>query len=306
MPTRQPCHPDRHALFPLADKPVVLSVVSSCRRFPDQESPPTALVPPGLSAPKRKAHSQSRLRPHKLRVIRLSLRSSRVPAARCLRRSRRRDRGPVTPPRSGCPVRRSQHPAAFAQSLLPPLPAAFCARVQRLCRGPRPQNAVPYSSINLTIPINQDPSPPDCLILRSTSDQSKRCALTRTLVSCHPWSLSPLKGRARCLFLRRAARARRAPAKGRMGRSPYPLCRARSLPPPQPIAEHVGPLPPGVPNPNRVPRRQAFEGPRWPRCCHRTRGLRRLAHAGVVPLTLQATRSELRGSTFPYSAAAGT
>jgi len=219
----------------------------------------------------------------------LSLRASQLAAACRLCQSGRRARGPVNLPRSGCPVCRSQHPAAFAQSLLPPLPAAFCARVQRLCRSPRPQNAVPYSSVNLTIPINQDPSPPDCLILRSTSDQSKRCALTRTLVSCHPWSLSPLKGRARCLFLRRAARARRAPAKGRMGRSPYPLCRARSLPPPQPIAEHVGPLPPGVPNPNRVPRRQAFEEPRWPRCCHRTRGLRRLAHAGVVPLTLQAT-----------------
>jgi hypothetical protein len=31
-----------------------------------------------------------------------------------------------------------------------PLPAAFCGRVQRLCRSPRPQYAVPYSSINLT------------------------------------------------------------------------------------------------------------------------------------------------------------
>ena len=134
MPPRQPCHPDRRALSSFADKPAVLSDVSACRRFPDQESPPAALLLPGLSAPKRKARSQSRLRPRKLRVIRLSLRSSRLAAACRLRQTCRRDRGPVSLPRSGCPVRRSQHPAAIAQSLLPPLPAAFCGRIPRLAR----------------------------------------------------------------------------------------------------------------------------------------------------------------------------
>ena len=70
---------------------------------------------PGLSAPERKARSQKQVVcPRKLREPScLSLRASRVAAACCLRRSCRRDRGPVTLPRSGCPIRRSQHPAAL-------------------------------------------------------------------------------------------------------------------------------------------------------------------------------------------------
>lgn len=133
-------------------------------------------VAPSLSAPERKDRSQSRLRPRKLRVIRLSLRSSRLAAACCLRRSCRRDRGPVALPRSGCPVRRSQHPAAFAQSLLPPLPAAFCGPGPQLRRSPCPQNAVPYSQ-SIRRYRSKTPSPDTCLILRYTSDQPARCAL---------------------------------------------------------------------------------------------------------------------------------
>ena len=134
IPPRQPCRPDRDALRLLqASRPAV----SVCRRSSGQAHPPPLLRPraffqtachftethfrnapseyrsPGLSAPERKARSQSRLRPRKLRVIRLSLRSSRVAAASRLRQSCRRDRSPVAHPRDRHPVRRSRHPAAY-------------------------------------------------------------------------------------------------------------------------------------------------------------------------------------------------
>ena len=92
---------------------------------------------PGLSAPMWKARSQSRLRPRKLRVIRLSLRSCCLAAACRLRRSCRRDRGPVTLPRSGCPVRRSRHPAAFPGPPATPPPAAPRG-ILRSCSTARP------------------------------------------------------------------------------------------------------------------------------------------------------------------------
>ena len=68
---------------------------------------------PGLSAPKRNACSQAPLRPRRLWVIGASLHATRVAAACRLRQSGRRDRGPVTLPRSGCPDCRSHHPAAL-------------------------------------------------------------------------------------------------------------------------------------------------------------------------------------------------
>ena len=43
-----------------------------------------------------------------------------------------------------------------------PLPAAFCGRVPRLRRDPRPQNAVPYSTTTNQLP-NQDPHTPRLL-----------------------------------------------------------------------------------------------------------------------------------------------
>ena len=91
--------------------------------FPDRGSRPPPLFP-GLSAPIGKARSQSRLRPRKLRVIHLSLRSSRLAAACRLRQSCHPDRGPVALPRSGCPVCRSRHPAAFPCRPQSPPPAA--------------------------------------------------------------------------------------------------------------------------------------------------------------------------------------
>ena len=118
--------------------------------------------------------------------------------------------------------------------LLPPLPAAFCGRVPRLRRNPRPQNAMPYSSINLTITINQDPHNPRDLFDPSYSLRPKQQGVR----VAHGHVLPPLRrrppGAGRVAFCCGARLARVvAPAKGRMGRSPYPLCRARSLPPPQ-------------------------------------------------------------------------
>ena len=80
---------------------------------------------PGLSAPERNARSQrpaasSQAPGHPA----YRCRASRLAAACRLRRSCRRDRGPVALPRSGCPVRRSRHPAALSKPARAPPPAA--------------------------------------------------------------------------------------------------------------------------------------------------------------------------------------
>jgi len=91
--------------------------VPGTTRFPGQPSRHTGLPqqnprPPG---PMRKARSQKLdVCPRKLRESScLSLRATRLAAASRLRRSCHRSRGPVALPRSGCPVRRSRHPAAL-------------------------------------------------------------------------------------------------------------------------------------------------------------------------------------------------
>jgi hypothetical protein len=67
---------------------------------------------------------------------------------------------------------------------------------------------------------NQDPKTQNCLILRCTSGHPARCALSRTLIYSHPWSLSPLKGRARCF--RCGARLARGGAPAEEGGGPSP------------------------------------------------------------------------------------
>jgi hypothetical protein len=121
MSPRRPCRPDRDAFGP-PSRPAC----SPCRHvaaFPDRRARPPPLFP-GLSAPMRNASSQERLRPRKLRVIRPSLLACCVAAACRLRQTCRRDRGPVALPRSGCPVRRSRHPAALSKPAHAPPPAA--------------------------------------------------------------------------------------------------------------------------------------------------------------------------------------
>ena len=110
-------------------------------------------------------------------------------------------------------------------------------------------------------------------------------------------------GRTRSLLLRHAARARRVPAKGRMGTPHTPFfareaCRRRN--PPHTLS----------PKSNCCPSFRALPkaaGVREPRCplparsgfatgdaggrVHRTRGLRRLARTGVVPGTPEEPRS---------------
>jgi len=138
-------------------------------------SPSPHKLPPtrglGLSAPERNAGSQVPLRPRELRVIGTSLPTSCLAAACRLRRSCHRHRVPVALPRSGCPVRRSRHPAAIAQSLLPPLPAAFCGRVPRLRRSPRPQKRratfkqQPVTNLQTRTPTPRTPSTACCPLL---------------------------------------------------------------------------------------------------------------------------------------------
>ena len=142
----------------------------------------------------------------------MSLRASRLAAACRLRQSCRRDRGPVTLPRSGCPVCRSRHPAA-----LPPLE--------------------PFA----------------------------------------PQGAGPL------LLLRRAARARGSACKRRQGKFPLTPLSARAIS----AAAFLSPT--FSPRSNRIPARKArsSQEPRCVPCTHRPRGLRKLAHAGVVSITLQ-------------------
>jgi len=108
----------------------------------------------------------------------LSLRRSRVAAACRLRRSCRRDRGPVTLPRSGCPVHRSQHPAVVAQSLLPATPRGILRSRSAATPQPTPakRRAIFINQCDTT--LNRDPITPEpCLILRFTSDHpGKVCA----------------------------------------------------------------------------------------------------------------------------------
>ena len=53
------------------------------------------------------------------------------------------------------------HCPSLPAPLLPPLPAAFCGRVPRLRRSPRPQNAVPYSTTTNQSTIKPRPPYPE-------------------------------------------------------------------------------------------------------------------------------------------------
>ena len=238
---------------------------------------------PGLSAPERNASSQVPLRPRELRVIVTSLPASRLAAACRLRQTSHRDPGPVTLPRSGCPVRRSRHPATFTEPpapLLPPLPAAFCGRVPRRCRDPRPQNAVPYQNNNQ--PINNQPRPPalraaPCFGLRVHFGPSRAVCASRTFVYCPPCAVGPEGPGALLFTAARGSRALSACEKKAGGSAPSnPRCRARSLPPPQSAANVTANLRPLLHELTVSPGGRHPE-PRRPLHVRRPRGLRRLA-----------------------------
>jgi len=189
----------------------------------------------------------------------LSLRPRCVAAAYRLRRSCHRPRGPIALPRSGCPVRRSRHPAALQ-----------CGR---------------------------------CLPLRihSRSSSSKVCATRTSFIA--PLASTAPRGRTRSLLLRHAARARRVPAKGRMGTPHTPFfareaCRRRNP------AHTFSPKSNCCPSFRALPKAAGVREPRCPLPArsgfatgdaggrvHRTRGLRRLARTGVVPGTAEERRS---------------
>jgi hypothetical protein len=231
---------------------------------PLDSTPPHKLFPeddPGLSAPERKARSQKPdACPRKLRESScLSLRATRLAAAYRLRRSCHRPRGPIALPRSGCPVRRSRHPAALQ-----------CGR---------------------------------CLPLRihSMSSSSKVCATRTSFIA--PLASTAPRGRTRSLLLRHAARARRVPAKGRMGTPHTPFfareaCRRRNP------AHTFSPKSNCCPSFRALPKAAGVREPRCPLPArsgfatgdaggrvHRTRGLCRLARTGVVPGTAEERRS---------------
>ena len=90
---------------------------------------------PGLSAPERNAGSQVPMRPREFRVIVTSLPASRLAAACRLRRSCHRRRGPVALTRSGCPVRRSRHPAALWCGRCLPLRLHSESSSSKVCAG---------------------------------------------------------------------------------------------------------------------------------------------------------------------------
>ena len=164
-------------------------------------SPPTTLDSPGLKAPLRKARSQnSAACPHRLRhASELSLRAICESAANRLRQSCHRDHGPVALPCPRVPACRSRFPAAFARARPPPPAVSLRSRsaIARTCRRPRPQ---PHSAILKSQHL------PLFLPIHSGRTEKKECADAH-LVYCHPWSLSPLKGRARCFSSARGSRA---------------------------------------------------------------------------------------------------
>jgi hypothetical protein len=55
-----------------------------------------------------------------------------------------------------------------------------------------------------------------------------------------------------------------------------------------------------------LPKRQAFKMPRCPLCFHRPRGLRKLAHAGVVPVASSSAVPRTPWNTFSIFTSAGT
>ena len=138
---------------------------------------------PGLSAPERNAGSQVPLRPRELRVIATSLPASRVAAACRLRQSCHRDRGPVALPRSGCPVHRSHHPAAVAQSLLPATPRGILR--SRSAATPRPTPAKRRAILRQQQPTNPlTPRLLDPAYALRINQQGVRSAHVRLLSPC--------------------------------------------------------------------------------------------------------------------------
>jgi hypothetical protein len=126
---------------------------------------------------------------------------------------------PCRPSTTGCPVRRSRHPAALSKPAHTPPPSHSPRRFAVAFRcyaathaGKTPchiQTTIQYPDYQ-PIPLHPNPQhsvlPPASACV-FTSAQAARCAL-RARSSIVPLAPSAPKGRARCFSLRRAARAR--------------------------------------------------------------------------------------------------
>jgi len=174
----------------------------------------------------------------------LSLPRSRVAAACRLRRSCHRPRGPVALPRSGCPVRRSRHPAASRQSQpIAPPPPPRCILRSRSAATPRPTSAKRRAIFrHKTHPTtNQDPHTPRLLDpAYSLRPKQKGVRFAHVRFELPPLGLMvPPRGPARCF--RCGARLARggAPAEEGRGVPRTPFQRARSLPPPHSAANVI-------------------------------------------------------------------
>ena len=167
--------------------------MSPCRRFPDQESPPTALELPGLPAPKRKAGTQellavlagcggSQIFTACLLFFGRKSPPSFVPAGS---RPCRPSADPqARPPLSSC--RQLSEPPAIPSTRRSPRHFAVAFRGYAATHARKTPCHIETTINNPT--TNQDSYTQDCLILRFTSDQPGKVCAMRTSVFSHPWS----------------------------------------------------------------------------------------------------------------------
>ncbi len=206
---------------------------------------------PRPDGPKKESTQSERMRPRKLRVIRChcALVVWR-PHAGCVDRAT----GIVALLPFHDRLSRSPQPASRRSNRSRPAnpspnhPAAFCGRVPRLRRDPRPQNAVPQSSINLTYQSIKTPHTPRLLDpYVSLRINQKGVRYAHVHFELPPWGLViPPGGSARWFSCGAAARAGERLENEAGEVSPDPsycareACRRRI--PPQSVIPKVQPL----------------------------------------------------------------
>jgi len=263
---------------------------------------------PGLSAPMRNASSQERLRPRNLRVIRSSLLASRLAAACRLRRSCHRHRGPVALPRSGCPVRRSRHPAARTAATHRPSPAtprhfAVAFRGYAAAHARKTPCQIQTTDIPNKQPRPHTPRLLDPAYPLRIKQQGVSFAHVRLLHT--PGAFGPSRGQL-WAFCRgaRLARVVRLQKEG-WGLQPHTPLFAREAWRRRNPPQSVSPVINGVYHLQCVclsPGGRRLD-PRCPLRFHRTRGLRRLDRTGVTARSVASRRPRGPAVVGPASAA---
>jgi len=288
-------------------KPAVPSAVSTCRRFPDQKSPPATLDRPGLSPPERKAGTQE------LHAVLAGCGGSQIFTACMLSLGRKsppsfvpagsRPCSPSADPQARSPLSPSRRLTKPPTPLLSPLPAAFCGRVPRLRRDPRPQNAVPYSTTINQPTDKTSPYTPRLLDPTLHFGSIRAVCATRTSVLNSPlWGLWSPRGGRPVGFAAARRRARGSACKTRREKLPptpfncaREACRRRNPPQKSSPQSTVAARSYGHSQGGRRPE------PHRPLRVRRPRGLRRLDRTlGSPRADCSATCQGLRGRRLRF------